>query len=67
MSSAARGSFPLVLLLLCTEHPPCMLVAEEGAKEEGGRIEEREEAGERGGWKSLFIYTHEMYLTNLRC
>lgn len=44
-----------------------MLVAEEGAKEEGGRIEEREEEGERGGWKSLFIYTHEMYLTNLRC
>ena len=42
MSSSARGSFLFVLLLLCTEHPLCTLVAEEGAEEEGERIEERE-------------------------
>lgn len=73
MSSAARGSFRFVLLLLCTEHPLCTLVAEEGAEEEGERIEERErrkrgrEEGERKKRRviSLFTYTQEMHVMSV--
>ena len=66
MSSAARGSFHFVLLLLCTEHPLCTLVAEEGAEEEGERIEERErrKRGREEGERCIYLhdtYTQEMH------
>ena len=76
MSSAASGSFPLVLLLLCTEHPLCMLPAEEGAGGKGRRKEEEEggqkEGGGRmgGGWiegGSDYIPTLKRCHSNLRC
>ena len=67
MSSAARGSFPLVLLLLCTEHPLCTLVAEEGAKEEEGRIEERERGREEGRRKEKEEGGNHCLSTLMRC
>ena len=55
MSSVASGSFPLVILLLCTEDPLCTLAAEEGAGKERRKGEEEgwEEGGRRvgGGWE----------------
>lgn len=72
MSSAARGSFRFVLLLLCTEHPLCTLVAEEGAEEEGERRKRGREEGERKKRRvDITIYLHSRdacnVSSNLRC